>query len=85
MTQIFFPFSLDSKHQQLYCYVNNLTKVVVAKIIGLKNRQCERVIFPQEKFLFLADDSCEVEIIQQSHIGIIKDTITCSQLQVIEE
>ena len=84
MTQLYSPSKLDFKHQQVYCYVNHFKKVVVAKVVGLKNRQCQRVVFPQEKFLFLADDNCDLEIIQQSKIGIIKDTIACSQLQVEE-
>lgn len=84
MTQIFFPPSPDTKQQKVYCYVNQLANVVIAKINGLQNRHCERIIFPAEKFLFLADDSCELEIHQQTDIGIIKDTIACSKLEVIE-
>lgn len=84
MTQIFFPPKSDVKHQQLYCYVNNSGKIVIAKVYGLKNRHCERVVFPTEKFLFVADDNCELEIVQQTNIGIIKDVISCSKLKVIE-
>ncbi len=85
MTQIFFPPNLDNKCQTLYCYVNKFSKVVIAKIHGIKDRQCERVIFPEEKFLFWANDNCEIEIIQQTNIGIIQNVLSCSQLQVITE
>lgn len=83
MTQRFFPPSSESKHQQIYCYVNNLTKIVIAKVHGLKNRHCERVIFPQEKFLFIANDNCESEVSQQTNIGIIKDNIACYKLKIL--
>ena len=84
MTQIFFPSNPDTKQQKVYCYVNQSAKVVIAKINGLQNRHYERVIFPAERFLFVADDSCELEIHQQTDIGIIQNTIVCSQLEVIE-
>ena len=83
MTQIFFPSSSDINQQKVYCYVNKFTKVVIAKINGLKNKHCERVIFPAEKFLFMANDNCELEIYQQTDIGIIKETIACCKLEVI--
>ncbi len=82
MTQIFFPSTSDIERQKTYCYVNNSAKVVIAKINGLKNRDCERVIFPSERFLFLANDDCELEIHQQTEVGIIKDTIACCKLKV---
>ncbi|MEL7408796.1 MAG: DUF1830 domain-containing protein, partial [Cyanobacteria bacterium J06558_2] len=60
------------------------TKVVIAKINMLKDRHCERVIFPNEKFLFTADENCELEIYQQTDGGIIKDVIPCSELKLVE-
>ena len=83
MTQIFFPSSSDIQQPKIYGYVNEFTQVVIAKINGLKNRQCERVIFPAEKFLFMANDNCKLEIFQKTDIGIIKDTIACSQLKLM--
>ena len=85
MTQLFFPSSSSQARQQVYCYVNDSTRVVVAKINGLKNRHCERVVFPGEKFLFLADKNCELEIHRQTEIGVTKDIIVCSRLPVVEE
>lgn len=85
MTRIFLPLDLNNNTQQIYCYINHSAKVVIARIIGLVGRHCERVIFPGEKFLFKADDNCELEISQQTNIGIIQDTIACSQLKVGEQ
>ncbi len=82
MTQIFFPSTSDINQPKIYCYVNKFTKVVIAQINGLKNKHCERVIFPTENFLFMANDNCELEIYQQTNIGIIKEAIACSELEV---
>ena len=84
MTQIFSPVESSTNRQTLYCYTNNLPQVVVAKIRGLIDRDCERVVFPQEKFLFEANDKCQVEIVRHTITGIIKDKIPCSQLQVVD-
>ena len=85
MTQTFVPPNPNTKKQKLYCYINNFPKVVIAKIVGLKNRHCERVVFPQEKFLFMADDDCKLELCQPSNASVVRETITCSNLQVVEE
>ncbi len=86
MTQIFFPYTAQApKQTKTYCYVNNSTQVVIAKINSLENRQCERVVFPAEKFLFTAESDCELEIYQHTNVGMIRDTIACHQLQVISE
>ena len=82
MTQIFFPPNLDDDSKQLYCYRNTTEKIVIAKVRGLEDRHCERVVFPEEKFLFEANQDCELEISQQTTIGIIRDMIPCTQLQI---
>ena len=84
MTQIFFP-TKPINQPKTYCYVNNFAEVVVVKMRGIDNRHCERVIFPTEKFLFVASDDCELEIHRHTDIGITRNTIPCSQLKVIEE
>lgn len=84
MTQIFFPPSSDRKQQKICCYVNNLAKIVIAKISRIKNRDCERVIFPAERFLFAADDDCQLEIDRQTNLGIIRESIACFELKVVE-
>ena len=80
MTQIFFP-PTDTDSRELYCYTNKSDKIIIARIRGLANRQCERVVFPGEQFLFEAEDSCKLEISRQTNIGIIEDAIPCSQLK----
>lgn len=84
MTQIFFPPTSKQNNKQVYCYVNRLSKVVIVRILGLKDRQCERVVFPGENFLFTADDDCKLEINQQTNIGIVQEIIACFQLKVSE-
>ena len=84
MTQIFFPQS-DLNNQKLYCYTNTASQIVIAKIRGLDNRHCERVVFPGEKFMFRADDNCDLEISRQTNAGIIKDNISCSRLEMMDQ
>ena len=84
MAQIFFPSKPEVKQQKTYCYINNFAEVVVVKMRGIDNRHCERVVFPTEKFLFVANDDCELEIHRHTEIGITRDTIFCSQLKVVE-
>ena len=85
MTQIFFPPQANTTGQKVYCYINKFSKVVIAKLSGLENRNCERVVFPTQKFLFMANDNCELEIHSSTDVGIIKDIIPCSELEVIEQ
>ena len=85
MTQIFFPQNSNIDSQELYCYTNQTGKIVIVKIRGLDDRHCERVVFPGEKFLFEAKDDCELAISYQPSIGIVEDTIPCSQLKQIEK
>ncbi|MEL6496796.1 MAG: DUF1830 domain-containing protein [Cyanobacteria bacterium J06623_7] len=84
MTQIFFPPQSKNQQQKTYCYVNNFPEVVVVKLGGPDNRHCERVIFPTEKFLFVANDSCELEIHRHTEIGITRDIIACAELTVVK-
>lgn len=84
MTQIFFP-PIDTDSEKLYCYTNRTNKIVIARIQGITDRHCERVVFPGEQFLFEAEDSCELEISQQTNVGIIEDVIPCSQLKKLNK
>ena len=84
MTQIFFPPKSEIEGQKLYCYVNNQNSMAIAKVRDLTDWHCERVVFPGEKFLFRANDDCNLEISQHTNGGIIKDFIPCSQLEVID-
>lgn len=82
MTQIFIPPNLNTNTDHLYCYTNHTSKVAIARVIGLTDRRCERVVFPGEHFLFRAESNCNLEISQYSTTGIIQDTIPCHQLKV---
>ena len=81
MTQILLPPNSSIDSQKLYCYTNKSEKIVIAQLNDLVERHCERVVFPGERFLFKANDNCELEITQQTNIEFIKNTIPCLQLK----
>ena len=84
MTQIFLPSRPSDVSQKLYCYTNKSNKIIIARINDLRNRTCERVVFPGEKFLFKANDDCSLKISQQTNTGMMEDSITCSQLKKVD-
>ena len=81
MTQILLPPNSSIDSQKLYCYTNKSEKIVIAQLNDLVERHCERVVFPGERFLFKANDNCELEITQQTNIEFIKNTIPCLKLK----
>jgi hypothetical protein len=84
MTQIFLT-PTDTDSQKLYCYTNRTNKIAIARLHGIVDRHCERVVFPGEQFLFEAEDSCELEISRQTNVGIIEDVIPCSQIKNLKK
>ncbi|AFZ36461.1 protein of unknown function DUF1830 [Stanieria cyanosphaera PCC 7437] len=84
MTQIFFPQDLELKNKHLCCYINRTNKIVIVRLHGIPKRDCERVIFPQERFLFEAPIVSELEVVQAYSTNIFKDMIPCSELIVKE-
>jgi hypothetical protein len=84
MTRIFSPQELNDNDKQLCCYINRLQEIVTACIKDIPGRLCERVIFPQERFLFEAPKDSYLEIYRYTSVGMLKDTISCSELVVKE-
>lgn len=84
MTQIFLPPKSDISHQKLYCYTNASPSVAIVRVPGIEDWHGERVVFPSEKFLFRANNDCELEISRQTNVGIINDLISCFRLEVVE-
>lgn len=82
MTRIFFPSLPQETQTELCCYYNKMKQVVIARITNIPNWYCERVIFPQESFLFEVPSNAELEIYQHTLTGIIKDVIPCHILKV---
>ena len=80
MTQLSFSTTTDVQQQKLYCYTNNYPQIVTVKILGSKNKSWQRIVFPAEKFLFIANDSCQVKIDKSSNKNIIQEVINCSDL-----
>lgn len=81
MTQIFSTPSTEATKQILCCYCNRTEETIIARITNLKNRDCERVVFPQENFLFTVPPEAELEIYRQTIIGVRQDVIPCIELQ----
>lgn len=84
MTQIFFPDELNTTSKKLYCYTNCSDKVVIARLLGIPERECERVVFPKESFLFEAPLDSELELTQFYSTNIVKEIIPCTELIVKE-
>lgn len=83
MTQVFSPHPLDKK--QLCCFFNASQEIVIARITNNNlGRNCERVIFSKERFLFEASADAYLEIHQYSQTGIRKNLIPCGELQISE-
>ena len=83
MTQLSFFITTDTQNQKLYCYTNNYPQIVTVKIMGLADKIWQRIVFPTEKFLFIADDSCQIKVNKSSDKDIIQEVINCSDLAVV--
>lgn len=83
MAQIFCPHPLEQK-QQLCCYFNASTEIVIARITNSLDKNYERVVFPKERFLFEASSDAYLEIHQYTQTGIHKNLLPCTELQVSE-
>ncbi|MBE9125962.1 DUF1830 domain-containing protein [Coleofasciculus sp. LEGE 07092] len=69
----------------LCCYVNGTQKMLIARIANSPNYHFERVIFPQERYLFKAPPNAQLEIHRHSEMGMtLADSIPCNYLRVSE-
>ncbi len=73
----------DEPDTILCCYVNNTSKIQIARVSNVPNWYFERVVFPGQRLLFEAVPMAMLEI----HTGmmassILSDTIPCLQLSV---
>lgn len=75
--------STDSSQQVLCCYRNGRSQVQVAKLFVDSALCLERVIFPNEQFLFEASLDAVLEIVSQDSAGALsKESTPCSNLRV---
>lgn len=74
----------SEENSQVLCYYKNTTcQIQISRISNLGNCYFERVVFPQEQFLFEALPEAELEINTSTKSGAtLSDKILCSRLQV---
>ena len=71
--------------KKLCCYFNESDKVQVVRISNIQNWYLERVVFPQENFLFEAPSKAELEVYQDANEGVqLLAKHSCYSLQVEE-
>jgi Domain of unknown function (DUF1830) len=84
MTTIFFPPPAEEMTSELCCFINHSEKVVIVRIRNIAHWYCERVVFPQERFMFSAPPNAELEVHRNTQIGMTYDAIPCEKLRVSE-
>lgn len=72
-----------SSTQHLCCYRNLTAQLQVARVSQNDTAQCERVIFPGERWLFEASADAELQIQAKAPTGgIFSQRSTCDRYQV---
>ncbi|NET06207.1 MAG: DUF1830 domain-containing protein [Symploca sp. SIO2B6] len=83
MNQLLTPLPDYYTQKNLCCYVNGTTKVIVVRITNVPDWYFERVVFPDERFLFEAPSAAKLEIHQLTDTGTtISDIISCNYLRI---
>lgn len=73
----------ESNERILCCYVNGTNSMLVAKVTNIPNWRFERVVFPNERFLFEAFPTAELEIHRHTPSGkVLSDKVSCDYLRV---
>jgi len=80
--------SVPEHHDQklVCCYVNDTSKIQVARITNIDNWYFEKVVFPGQQLIFETVMDAQLEI----HTGmmassILSDVIPCIQIQVMDD
>lgn len=68
----------------ILCFHRNSTPYLqMVKLMGSKNHQLERVLFPQDRLMFTAVPEAQLEIITcQNGLASMPERISCAHLQV---
>lgn len=83
MNQLFQTPPSEYNERILCCYVNGTSNTLVAKVTNIPNWNFERVVFPNERFLFEALPTAELEIHRNTPSGkVLSDKVTCNYLRV---
>ena len=77
---------ISEGHTRILCwYLNNTSKVQIARITNIPNWYFERTVFPGERFLFEALPSAQLEVCRSADTGgIVCERILCDRLRVEE-
>ena len=77
---------ISEDHARILCwYLNNTSKVQIARITNIPNWYFERTVFPGERFLFEALPSAQLEVCRSAETGaIVCERILCDRLRVEE-
>ncbi|MGB7443711.1 MAG: DUF1830 domain-containing protein [Coleofasciculaceae cyanobacterium] len=83
MNQLLHTPHSEYNERILCCYVNGTSNTLVAKVTNIPNWRFERVVFPNERFLFEAPPTAELEIHRNTPSGkVLSDKVTCNYLRV---
>ncbi|MEG4059034.1 MULTISPECIES: DUF1830 domain-containing protein [unclassified Microcoleus] len=77
---------ISEGHTRILCwYLNNTSKVQIARITNIPNWYFERTVFPGERFLFEALPEAQLEVCRSADTGaIVCERILCDRLRVEE-
>lgn len=86
MAQIIDPVPSHNSDLICCCYINETSKIQIARVTNIQNWYFERVVFPGQRLLFESMPEGQLEI----HTGmmasaILSDTIPCTRLQISQE
>ena len=75
-----------NKKSSLLCfYINQTTRVQIVRITDIPLFHWEKVIFPNQRILFEAEEEAKLEIYTcENAIGILADVIPCQRLRIAE-
>ncbi|MBD3884551.1 DUF1830 domain-containing protein [Phormidium tenue FACHB-886] len=81
MSQILDSLPADCANRILCCYVNDPSKIKIARITNISNWYFERVVFPGERLLFEALPEAQLEIyISGFSAVVLVEVMTCDRL-----
>jgi hypothetical protein len=86
MAQIIDPIPSHNSDLICCCYINETSKIQIARVTNIPGWYFERVVFPGQRLLFESMPEGQLEI----HTGmmasaILSDTIPCTRLQISQE
>ncbi|MEG4806471.1 DUF1830 domain-containing protein [Microcoleus sp. F8-D3] len=75
----------EDRTRILCWYLNNTSKVQIARITNIPNWYFERTVFPGERFLFEALPEAQLEVCRSADTGaLVCERILCDRLRVEE-